>query len=86
MQGSPIAVHRQNGGAPCLPWQQRGEFEHRIMVWSRGSHRWLVEADFTPGFEGTSLGQRPPKNSGKAKAALCAGLVPIPVWGAVHML
>ena len=37
--------------------------------------RWPVEADFTGGFEGTSFGQRLPKNPEKDQAALCACFV-----------
>jgi hypothetical protein len=43
-----------------------------------------VEADFTVGFEGTSLGHRLSKDPVKDEAALCACFVPTQLWRAVR--
>lgn len=81
-KGAIVAGHPGRSGWTLC--QKRLEGSRLGVYWMAArTPKWLVEADFTLGFEGTSLGRRPAKNSGEDKAALCAGFVPIPVWGAV---
>ena len=44
----------------------------------------MVEADFTAGFQETSLGQTRQRNPDKDEAPLRAVFVPIPFWQAVR--